>query len=178
MTNEKILFLLKKLDACPEAINWIRQDKLTLKQAWDTCERADWLIWFAAETKMVSHQTLVLTACDCAETVLKYIPKGEDRPKEAIKAARKWALNPTEENKTATRVAAHIAARAADAALTAAHEAAYAAHVAHKAAHDAAYAAVYAADAADAASDITFFSAARKQLCGIVRDRIKLKKGE
>jgi len=145
MNNKLFLKLLTKIDACPEAVDWIKKDKLTLKQAWDKCERADWLIWFAAKTNMASHQETVLVACDCAETVLKYVPKDEDRPRLAIEAARKWALNPV--------------AYAADAAY-AAYAAAYAAYAAH-AAH-AAYAAAYAAK--------------QKELCKIVRNRIKIKK--
>jgi hypothetical protein len=33
--------------------------------------------------------------CDCAETSLRYVPKGEDRPRFAIEAARRYADNPT-----------------------------------------------------------------------------------
>jgi len=170
VNNKELLDLLDKLNACSSAIEWIKKEKLNLKQAWWRCEKADWLIWFAAKTDMVSHQKIVLVACACAETTLKYVPKGEDRSKNAIKAARNWALNPTEENRAAAADAAYAAAHAA--ADAAAHAAAYAAAHAADAADAAAYAAAHAADAADAAA----YAAAQKKLCRIVRKAIKMRR--
>ena len=152
MDNNTLIQLLIKLNVCSEAIKWIEKDKLTLKQAWFKCKRADWLVWFAGKTNMVTHQKIVLVACACAETAFKYLPKGENRPQKAIEAAKRWAKEPTEENR-----------KAADAAADAAYAAAYAADAAH-AAEYAAHAAVYAA-----------YAAAQKKLCKIVRKMIKFK---
>jgi hypothetical protein len=101
----------------------------------------------------LGHTTAVRWAADCATRVLplyeaKYA--GDDRPRKAIEAARRWAKNPTDANY----------AYAASAASDAASDAAYAAYsdaassdAAYAAYSDAAYAASYAADAAyDAAS--------------------------
>ena len=38
----------------------------------------------------VEHKLLVLAACDCAETALKYVPKGENRPAKCIQITRDW----------------------------------------------------------------------------------------
>jgi len=66
---------------------------------------------------------------------------GEDRPREAIEAAKKWLADPTEKNSAAANAAANAAYAAAHAAASAA---AYAAA-------NAAYAAAHAANAAHAA---------------------------
>ena len=146
MKNKNLLTLLRKVNACSEAIEWIENDKLTLKQAWSKCKQPDWLIWFAAKTKMATHQEIVLVACDCAETALKYVPEGENRPRLAIEAARKWAKKPNEINRK-NAYAAYAAAHAA-----------------------AAYAAYAAAHAADDAKLKT-----QKLLCKLIRTKIKLK---
>ena len=39
----------------------------------------------------VDRRLVVLAACDCAETALRYVPPGEDRPRRAIETARAWA---------------------------------------------------------------------------------------
>ena len=131
----------------------------TAQQIWDNCERADWLLWWAARTEANSHQQIVLAACQCARRALKYVPEGEDRPRLAIEAAEAWITNPTEE---AAR-AAWAAARAAWAAARTA-EAAWAAEAAEAAARAAAAwaAAAWAAEAAARAAE-------HREMCKIVR---------
>jgi hypothetical protein len=148
---------LKSLNACPDARQWA--GPRTAKQAWDECERADWLLWWAARDG-ASKQQIVAVACEIARTVL-HLSK---TPKAlmAIEAAEKWVANPTEENRTLCRVtdaayAADAAAAAAyaadDAAAAYAADAAYAYAAAYTAAYIAAAAAAYAADAAAYAAD-------------------------
>ena len=134
MENKKLLSLLRGLGACEEAIIWVADRNL--QATWDECERADWLLWLCG--KMVdkpgwpTRRQVVLAACDCAETALKFVPKGEKRPKKAIKTARAWVAccATLEEVRAAAADAATAAtAAAADyaAAATAAADAAYAA---------------------------------------------------
>ena len=124
--------LLSDLGACNEAVQWAKGKSLA--QVWRTCKRGDWLLWFCG--KMVdkpgwpTRKQVVLAACACAETALKFVKSGEDRPRIAIETARKWARG----RATIEEVRSVHAAYAA-----------YAAYAAH-----AVYAA-YAADAADAA---------------------------
>jgi len=88
---------LIEMRACKDAVAWV--GNRTLKQAWEACERADWMLWLVG--KMCEHpqrkklgwptrKQLVLATCDCAETALKHVPEGETRPAEAIRVARAW----------------------------------------------------------------------------------------
>ncbi|NQT23383.1 MAG: hypothetical protein HQ579_08130, partial [Candidatus Omnitrophica bacterium] len=89
---------LKKINACQEAIDFVRDNNYTLKQAWNKCKRADWLLWFMCKTEMATKRERIHIICDCAATSLKYVPKGEDSPRLAIEAARRYADSPTQEN--------------------------------------------------------------------------------
>ena len=148
-TAKEFALLLHELDACSDAVKWAH--KKTLHIVWKTCNRGDWLLWLAgkmADKKdWPTRKQVVLAACACAETALKYVPKGEDRPKKAIQTARAWASGKAtlEEVRNAAYAAANAAYAAAYAAANAANAAAYAAAYA---AANAANAAAYAADAA------------------------------
>jgi len=148
---------LTKLGACPEAVKWVGDT--TLQQAWQTCERTDWMLWLCG--KMVdkpgwpTRQDLVLAACDCARTALRYVPDGETRPLAAIETAERW-----------TRGEATIAeVEAARAEAGAAREASAKAWASARAAERAAWAAGASAWAAGAA--------AHKQMADLIRLRLK-----
>jgi hypothetical protein len=174
--------VLIKLGACGNAIDWVgNRDLLT---AFAECPHADWMLWLAGHLAgrkgYPTRPDVVRMACICARSALKYVPKGEKRPLVAIKAAEKWAENPTKENAHAATAAAH----AVDAAAYAAHAATYAAHAATAAAYAAdaaAYAACAATAAADAADAATYaayaaaHAATHKKLCGKIREYIKEK---
>lgn len=109
---------LEKLKACNSAIDWVG-DK-TVTQAWKDCKRGDWMLWLIdksnPEITLALRRKLVMCACEIAETSLKYLPKEEKRPAEALNVARAWARGekvPIEEVKSA--------ASAADAAYAAAY---------------------------------------------------------
>jgi hypothetical protein len=139
--------------ACGDAIAWC-QTQPSYEQAWDACERADWLLWLASW--LCDRKLVVLAACGCARTALKYVPEGEVRPRVAIETAEAWCRG--EATIEQVRIAADAAAAAdaasaayADAAASTASTAAYAAYVAYAAAN-AANAAANAAAYADARS--------------------------
>jgi len=171
--------ILTELGACAEAVKWA--GRKTPKKAWETCKRGDWLLWIADKLN-VGRKLLVLAACACARTALKYVPAGEERPRLAIEAAERWADNPTEKNKVAA-AAAWAAARAAawtagDAGAAAAARAAAGAAAAARAAAGAAAAARAAAGAAAAARAAAWtagdagaaaWAAAHKDMAKIVR---------
>ena len=103
MTNEKLRQFLASRDACPAFMDWL--GKRDSAQMWAECRRPDWLIWWAGQA--VSRQELVLAACDCAETALRYVSEVEDRPRRAIETARRWATGEaTVEEVDAARAAA------------------------------------------------------------------------
>jgi len=156
--------ILTKLGACPEAVKWA--GRKTHKKAWGTCQRGDWLLWIAGKLN-VDRKLLVLAACGCARTALKYIPVGEDRPRIAIETAEAWTRG--EATIDQVRTAAHAAAAYADAAHAAT---AYAADAAHAAAAYAAAAyavAAHAVAACAAAAYAAVLAAARKDIADIVR---------
>jgi hypothetical protein len=152
--------ILTKLGACSEAVKWAVRK--THKRAWETCERGDWLLWIAAKLN-VDRKKIVLAACACARTALKYVPAGEDRPRIAIEMAEAWTRGEaTIDQARAAADAAYAAYAAADAAY-----AAYAAADAARAAYAAARAAADAAFAADHAAYAVY--AALKDVANIVR---------
>jgi flagellar biosynthesis/type III secretory pathway protein FliH len=141
---QPLLAFARDHNACREARSWLTT-QTDPHVAWETCERPDWMIWFARR-RSVERKVLVRIACDCARTALRFVPEGEDRPRRAIEAAEAWA-----EGRAAVqevRDAAYADAYAD--AYAAAYADAYAAAAYADAAADAAYAAADAAYAAAA----------------------------
>ena len=117
----------------------------TARQAWDECPRADWLLWWAAKTPANTRSEIVLTVWVCVRRALRFVAAGEDQSRLAIEAVERWARDPSEVNRLA-------AAQAAEAAWAA----------------GAAWAA-WATLAAGAA-----LAAEHRELCRIVRQRLRL----
>jgi hypothetical protein len=142
--NEKVVKWLEGLHACPEAVEWVAK-QTTTKQAWQDCKRGDWMLWLLGKLSgkpgSAARKNLVLAACGCARLSLKYVSKGEERPRIAIEKAEKWAHGKATLDEV--RDAAYAAADSADYA-----DDAYAAYAAYAAAANAAYAAANAAYAA------------------------------
>ena len=137
-------FFSTNRDACSDAVKWASSYE-TMAEAWEKCERADWMLWAAKRFNLFTKRRSVKLAVIFAERVLpKFEAKHPEdkRPRRAIQAAKRWLKSPTKENQYA---AAYAAASAAYAAASAATYAAYAAY----AAADAASAAYAAADAAE-----------------------------
>ena len=129
MSARRFAALLVSLKACEDALAWARGK--TLAEAYLTCRRADWLLWMLVrqigQPGWPTHPQVVLLACACAERALKHVPAGEDRPRLAIEAARRWAAEPNEAHSAAARAAADAAAEAAAARAAADAAAAWAA---------------------------------------------------
>jgi hypothetical protein len=159
MNNEKLLSKLKELNACIEAVKFCKGKDL--KTAWNKCERADWLLWFICKLEIGTKKERIHVICDCAATALKYVPKGEDRPRLTIEAARKYADEPTQENLERAGAVEAAAEAATWAATWAAEVATWAAGAATGAAEAAAWAATGAAEAAARAATGAAEAAAR-----------------
>ena len=159
---------LVKMKACSEAVEWARTQP-SLKTAWKKCRRGDWMLWLLARRK-VGRKQIVLAACGCARLALKYVPRGDDRPRFCIETAERWTRGEAtiDEVQRARQSATYAAYDAAAAAATAyaataaydAYDAAAATAYAATAAYDAAYAADAAAYAADAAAYAAYDAAA------------------
>ena len=120
----KLSTILSRLDACSEATRWA-ETQPDLQTAWANCKRSDWMLWLLARTTLDQDDPrLRLMACDFAEAVLHLIPAGEDRPRQAIECARRFAAgDATREELAAASAAARDAA--GDAAWAAARDAAW-----------------------------------------------------
>lgn len=71
---------LSELGACGSARFWA-QNK-TPREAWEQCERGDWLLWWA-KREGVDLQTLTLAKAKCAETVIHLMK--DERSKKLFK---------------------------------------------------------------------------------------------
>ncbi len=64
------------------------------REMWQTTERGDWLLWFAAQMigkdGWPTHQQVVLASCQCARRALKHVKPNEHRPLKAIETAEAW----------------------------------------------------------------------------------------
>ena len=161
----KIKETLIKMSACQEAVDWVGEK--SIQEAWDTCERGDWMLWFYARYRTDDLKGLTLAKGHIANTV-RHLMKdqrsldavdtaiafGEGRvSRDELEAAYAYAADAYAD------AAAYADAYADAAAKAAAYAAAYsAAKAAYAAADAAAYAAAYAAasDAAYAASDAAY----------------------
>jgi len=128
---------LLKLNPCSEGLEYARKYP-TLFDAWEACERGDWMIWFLRKKGLLDKMTSVKLAVKFAQRVLHiYEGKYSDNlaPRQAIEAALEYLENPTEENQEKCRkdrsAAYAAAAAAADAAYATAADAAIAANAAN-----------------------------------------------
>ena len=78
---------VERFTPCGEAREWL--DGRSPYLAWRQCHRGDWMLWIAAHLE-IDRKLIALAACDCAETALKFVPEGEDRPRIAIETTRAW----------------------------------------------------------------------------------------
>jgi hypothetical protein len=143
MNAEQLYDKLIRLGACEDARVWA--EGKSLAEAWNTCERGDWMLWLAAH--LCNREIVVSAACDCAELALKHVPKNEDRPRKAIETARAWVRGEATIAQLKKAAAASHTCYAEYASAGAAAYAAYAAYAAALAAYS-----VYSPHAAGAAS--------------------------
>ncbi len=98
MTSSSYIDALAALDACPPALDWLREQGYpSLAAAWAVCPRGDWMLWLAGRTAgppgSDSRRPLVLAACACARTALPLYESrrpGDLRPRRAIEVAEAW----------------------------------------------------------------------------------------
>ena len=151
---------LNEHKACSDGKAWavsVIGEGLALRDFLPIFGRADWLLWTLYESESLSRTCLIECAVVCAESVIDIFEKkypDDQRPRQAIEAAKAYCLYPSEENKKTASAAASVA-------------------------HDAASAAASAAAAADAtysASAAANYRAARKnkhkELCAVILDKI------
>lgn len=132
-TKQQLLDRMNSLGACDDATKWVQSREGTAQQIWDSCERGDWMLWYAGRCE-VNRKQLVGAACMCAREALKHVQAGEDRPRAAIETAERWCRSEaTIEEVRAAADAADTAAAATAAIPGAAAYAAASASAARKA---------------------------------------------
>ena len=114
----------------------------------------------------VDRRLVVLAACDCAETALRYVPAGEDRPRRAIETARAWARG------QATLAQVRAASSAASAFVDAAY--AVSAYAASSAASASAFAAASSAASSASATWLSARASSLRSMAPLVRRHIPL----
>ncbi|MCK4828809.1 hypothetical protein KA005_74480 [bacterium] len=171
--------------ACSEGIEWLSaQPNKSMQILFDICikskdpRKLEWASWVIA--KKLSEIDKVRYAVFAAQQVIDIYEKiypEDNRPREAIKAAKKYIQKSSQKNAV---YAADAADGAAYAALCRAHAAlcpAHAAHAAYAAAHaaHAAYAAAYAAAGAAYAADAAAGAAAYAAAGAAGAEKMKIK---
>jgi hypothetical protein len=89
---------LTSLGACKEVVEWAK-DYASLEEAWNACERADWMMWLLA--KMAGKKgwpikrEIVSLACDFAQDALPVFEQtySESCVRDCISVLRKWIAN-------------------------------------------------------------------------------------
>ena len=119
--------LLKKLNACTEAIEWV-EDR-TVEQAWQDCERGDWMLWFYAKQYPEKIIELTLAKGHCANTV-RHLMK-DQRSIKAVDAAIAYGYGLISD--TDLKIASYVANAAYIDSSVADNSASYAAYSAYSA---------------------------------------------
>lgn len=173
MTNKQLRGLLEKIDACGEAVSWVRRRNLTT--AWAECERADWMLWFAGlmagEKSWSPRKEVILAAIECGRLSLANAGKYRKQLEEVFAIAERCANNPTKENIAAARSAASSAERASCATWSSAESAAWSAESAAGSAWSAAWSAESAARSASSSAESSASSAACSAACAACAGR-------
>src|SRR3990167_2456904 len=82
----KLVNILENLNACHKSIKWLSGVD-NIQQAWEQCERGDWMLWVLANLK-ADRKKVVLSACGCARLSLRFNP--DERVLHAIETAEAW----------------------------------------------------------------------------------------
>jgi regulator of protease activity HflC (stomatin/prohibitin superfamily) len=135
---------IDKYDPCLEAIIF-RSRYQTFEDAWNNCERGDWMLWIAQRVG-VDVRTLTLSKALCAKTVIHLMK--DHRSIDAVNVAERFGRGEAGEDEL--RKAAYAAYAASSAASADAYAAAASSAYA-------AYAAAHAANAASFAAAASFF---------------------
>ena len=108
--------MLKKLGACSEGIEFAASAK-DLRTAWETCKRADWMLWGLRKIGFSDDKKMRLFACAC----IRLTPAGkgktvwdllnDERSRNAVVVAERYANGEAtgEELKAAAYAAAYAA---------------------------------------------------------------------
>lgn len=93
MSAEELRKFLVECRCCKNGLAWA--SGRTLREAWQQCDYAEWLMWAAANLlghpEWFSLQQVVLAACALAETTFRCEPYGLTTLRTSLDTIRKWA---------------------------------------------------------------------------------------
>ena len=102
---------IEKYRPCQEAVDFRKQFK-TFKEAWENCDRGDWMLWIASKLN-VNQRKLTLANGYCAKTVIHLMK--DERSKYAVKVAIGYGRHKfSKDELVAAYNTAYAAAAAAD----------------------------------------------------------------
>jgi hypothetical protein len=93
----------KKHYACSDAIEWIEQEGIaTMAEAWEKCQRSDWMLWTMKIQGAGDDKTLRLFDCRCVRDVWYLL--ADEHSRNAVEVAERYAMgDATDEELDAAR---------------------------------------------------------------------------
>ena len=80
MKHQEFIAWLEEHEACNKAMEWVMANGLNSRDAWQQCNRGDWLLWFALRVGC-DRAEIVRAARECVRTApLTHVPLGEPGP--------------------------------------------------------------------------------------------------
>jgi len=86
---------LEMLDACITAVEWAKAHP-TLAEAWDACDRPDWMLWLISALQIQADREYRLFACWCVRRVWYLL--SARKSKDAVKVAERYCEGKVTEN--------------------------------------------------------------------------------
>jgi hypothetical protein len=105
---------LADMHACSDAIEWLEEQRFpTLQDAWDACERGDWMLWLIGRTTNHNDEAqlrkLTLAKARCAKLVIHLMK--DERSRNAVEVAERFGLGEaTRQELDAAASSAYVAA--------------------------------------------------------------------
>ena len=117
----QIAELIEEHAPCAGGVKWLKKHGIkTVAEAYDRCERSDWLIWLLVEVHGIDRRQRVTLSCQIVRTIWHLLSEDD---KSCIMTCEKWlAGEATDKELLAARdtsAAAHACADAAAASCTA-----------------------------------------------------------
>lgn len=103
---------IKKYAPCLDGAEFAGQFE-TMSEVWENCQRPEWLFWILEKHAPLEKAQSVTLAIAFAESALEHWTSDDQRPRQAIDAARAWLDNPCDVTTDAAESAAESAARSA-----------------------------------------------------------------
>ena len=115
MNHIQFVKFLKKVKACYEALQMVKDKKWTMKQAWDNSPRADWMLWLYSKRKPNKKKALMVAIYSARLSLKDFEDKypEDKRPRQAIEAAEAVVKKDTPAAESAAWSAAWSAAGSA-----------------------------------------------------------------